>query len=167
MLLSISLCSEIQHHIHAIGYILCEVLSQTHCNSESSSEIAWELRLHPKCSIDGGFFPPFPGELGKEEMCIRLVCILHRLDDSGPDRQELSSSEVPLRAREKEMHMRSSKEGWTSHSPNLYSGSVCRSAEAPATGPGTNSITDSWLAGEHAASLGKWGKKVPFVLKER
>lgn len=73
-------------------------------------------KLHENCDCipnvaSMGFFSPFPGELGKEEMCIRLVCILHRLDDSGPDRQELSSSEVPLRAREKEMHMRSSKEG--------------------------------------------------------
>lgn len=44
-------------------------------------------------------------------MCIRLVCILHRPDDSGSDRLELSSPEMPLRAREKEMHARSSKEG--------------------------------------------------------
>ncbi|TNN75897.1 hypothetical protein EYF80_013867 [Liparis tanakae] len=43
--------------------------------------------------------------VGREEMGIRLVCILHRLDDSGPVRLELSSSEVPLRTREKKMHL--------------------------------------------------------------
>lgn len=47
-------------------------------------------------------FLVFPRQLGKEELSIRLVCILLRLDISGSDRQELSSSEVPLRAREKE-----------------------------------------------------------------
>lgn len=44
-------------------------------------------------------------------MSIRLVCILLRQDVSGSDRQELFLSEVPLRACEKEMHVRSSKEG--------------------------------------------------------
>lgn len=44
-------------------------------------------------------------------MGIRLVCIPHRSDDSGPVRQELSSSEMPLRAWEKEMHVRSSEGG--------------------------------------------------------
>lgn len=96
-------------------------------------------------------------------MSIRLVCILLRLDVSGSDRQELSSSEVPLRAREKEMHVRSSKEGWTSHSPNLHSRSVCRLTEAAATRPGTNSITGSWLAGERAAALGKVGGKTSLL----
>ncbi len=100
-------------------------------------------------------------------MGIRLVCILHRLDNSGPVRQELSSSELPLRAWEKEMHVRSSEGGWTSHSPNLYSGSICRSAEAPASGPGTNSITDSWLAGECAVALGKWKKSLLSFKKDR
>ena len=100
-------------------------------------------------------------------MGIRLLCILHMLDDSGPVRQELSSSEVPLRAREKEMHVRSSEGGWTSHSPNLYSGSVCRSAEAPASEPGTNSITDSWLAGECCVALGKRKKSLLSRKKDR
>lgn len=100
-------------------------------------------------------------------MGIRLVCILHRPDDSAPVRQELSSSEVPLRAWEKEMHVRGSEVGWTSHSPNLYSGSVCRSAEAPASGPGTNSIADSWLAGKQAVALGKEKKSLLSLKKDR
>lgn len=79
-------------------------------NSESSSEIAWELLQPPKCSIYVVVFFS-PTQLAKDEMCICLVCILRRLDDSGPDRQELSSSEVPLRAWQREMHVRRSKEG--------------------------------------------------------
>ncbi|KAJ4946384.1 hypothetical protein JOQ06_024051, partial [Pogonophryne albipinna] len=51
-----------------------------------------------------GSFPMERERDGKAEMGIRLLCILHMLDDSGPVRQKLSSSEVPLRAREKEMH---------------------------------------------------------------
>lgn len=50
---------------------------------------------------------------------------------------------------------------------NLRAGSVRRLAEAAATGPGTNSIRDSWLAGESAAAPWRWrgrgGGKVPFL----
>lgn len=128
----------------------------------SPSKIAWEWFLWLKCNTPVFFSSSsFPRQLGKAEMSIRLVCILLRLDVSGSDRRELSSSEVPLRAWEKGMHVRSSKEGWTSHSPDLHSGSVCRLTEAGATRPGANSISGSWLAGERVAAQGKEGKRWP------
>lgn len=75
---------------------------------------------------------------------------------------------LPLRCLwERGVHVRSSEGEWTSHLPNLYSGSVCRSAETPASRTGTNSITDSWLAGECAVALGKWKKSLLSSKEDR
>lgn len=39
-------------------HLVCSLILQTHFNSKSSLEIAWELLLHPKCTIYG-FSPLF------------------------------------------------------------------------------------------------------------
>lgn len=85
-------------------------------------------------------------------MCIRLVCIPHRLRDSGPAWQ--AGAFFRLRCLWELRRKRDARgEFWrradfTLPRLNLCAGSAWRLAEAAATGPGTNSIRDSWLAGE-------------------
>ncbi|KAF0040082.1 hypothetical protein F2P81_008317 [Scophthalmus maximus] len=76
--------------------------------SDAKSDVKHDIYTTLGCmTLDVPDSPHFLSQrVGKQKMGIRLICILHRLDDSGPVRQELSSSEVPLRAGEKEMHIR-------------------------------------------------------------
>ncbi|CAB1449072.1 unnamed protein product [Pleuronectes platessa] len=70
--------------------------------SPSTRSLLWSESERDRALITQA--TPENKRVGKEEMGIRLICILHRPYYSGPVRQELSSSEVPLRAREKETH---------------------------------------------------------------
>lgn len=102
-----------------------KLLRQSSCCIPNAASAAFFF-LPPLPSVHPLPTPPplfffLESRVERKEMCIRLVCIPHRLRDSGPDRRELSSSEVPLRAGEEKRCMRGVLKKGGLHTPSPIS----------------------------------------------